>query len=670
MIVEALQVGSLFTYVPGQQPIELVASYKELHDYYPYCEMQTKRWFVENVKPDWTIFHVGANIGYYCILFSRLCSDGAIHAFEPTKTIDLLEKNIAYHKVHNVKTHRVALGVRSGRHQDAIYRIWGHDPELGPYDFLTLDDAVRLFSLQRLDCIKIDVDSFDFDVLRGGERSLYEFNPWIIIELNHALEKRGQSSSQAFEWLLAQGYQDALVLDYDNFVLRRSVSARSSSPPAALGLSFDHRPIFVVSGYQKGEILSVYFQSTPQTHGTSRTEGGLESPTGIQLQNEGPRWSYGMSFDRTKHHVDQKNAIIIEVELEVTSGMVGVGCVENNYSTYVGSEVTISTASGKQIATIIIENAELIAALVFRRVGEFDVPTTAIVSNISVFSGIAGKSEYETLALREDLTSLTNADLNHEAGICLGQNNSTASIDVVASHRIGKRLQYAREFTPPFKIYRRTLSTFKMEIDDAPILRFIYQNGSPLRHLEFGTWQGFGATLCASCCEAEIWTINLPFGEYDALGQAQYFTNFGTLPSNLVTLIGSSPDQRLQSDAGEMIGWMYRSAGFASRVHQILGDSQDLELSDFRQGFFDSILIDGGHAPEVVTSDTEKALPLLRAGGMMMWHDFCPDAATINALPACKGVVTAIATNLEKWRPLFRDIFWIQPSFLLVGIKG
>jgi hypothetical protein len=68
----------VWTLVPGQKPIELVAYYLHQTDYYPECELQTKRWFVENVRSDWIMFDVGANIGYYAILFSRLAPAGQV----------------------------------------------------------------------------------------------------------------------------------------------------------------------------------------------------------------------------------------------------------------------------------------------------------------------------------------------------------------------------------------------------------------------------------------------------------------------------------------------------------------------------------------------------------------------------------------------------------------
>jgi hypothetical protein len=66
-------------------------------------------------------------------------------------------------------------------------------------------------------------------------------------------------------------------------------------------------------------------------------------------------------------------------------------------------------------------------------------------------------------------------------------------------------------------------------------------------------------------------------------------------------LIGRNDEGLIyQTDAGgAFIGWMYRDAGYASRVHQTYSNSRDWEASEFAPGFFDSILIDGGHTPKV-----------------------------------------------------------------------
>src|SRR5690242_15741079 len=226
------------TKIPGRSDIELPAFYESFAWYYPNCELQTKEWFVKNAEPDWFYIDCGANIGYYSILFSQLSPGGDVHAIEPTSTADMLEKNIAYNQCHNVTVHRLAVGQYSGRRVEKIFRIWGEGPEEFEYEFTTLDQFTERLDPKKLDCIKIDVDSFDFEVLMGGEKTLERFDPWLVVELNHALAVRGYSNMAALSWLSDRGYKRCLVLDHENFVLRRSVPAAALTTPNSIQVSF------------------------------------------------------------------------------------------------------------------------------------------------------------------------------------------------------------------------------------------------------------------------------------------------------------------------------------------------------------------------------------------------------------------------------------------------
>jgi FkbM family methyltransferase len=216
------------TAIPGREPIELVSFYEEFRDYYAQCELETKRWFVEHIRPDWWIFDVGANVGYYTILFAQLAPRGRVLAFEPTPTAAMLRSNLKHHNVQNAEVHEVALGATTGEKQDRIYRLWGSEGEVKTYPFYKLDDFVDRHRIERVDCIKIDVDSFDFDVLRGAEQTLLHRNPVIVVELNDALAKRNQRAGEALAWLAQRGYRKALVLDHENFMLQRGADAFSA----------------------------------------------------------------------------------------------------------------------------------------------------------------------------------------------------------------------------------------------------------------------------------------------------------------------------------------------------------------------------------------------------------------------------------------------------------
>lgn len=226
------------TKIPGRTDIELVSFYESFEWYYPECELQTKEWVVNNARPDWAYIDCGANIGYYSILFSQLSPAGQVHAIEPTKTVEMLRQNIDYNRCNNIHVHNIAVGNHDGRMVEKVYRIWGTPPEEIEYDFLKIDTLVENLGLKRLDCLKIDVDSFDFEVLKGAEKTLEKFDPWLVIELNHALSLRCQSNMEALSWLQKRGYRNTLVLDHDNFVMRRSATDAEISTNNAMRINF------------------------------------------------------------------------------------------------------------------------------------------------------------------------------------------------------------------------------------------------------------------------------------------------------------------------------------------------------------------------------------------------------------------------------------------------
>lgn len=211
------------TFVPGQDPIELVSYYEEFWDYYQFCELQTKQWFVENIQPDWVCIDAGANIGYHSILMARLATKGKVYSFEPTETIEFLKNNVKHNKLSKrIIPINKGLGARDWIGSDKIYRIWGQEPELVFTEFVTLDSFVQSNALSSIDFIKIDVDGFDLEVLWGADELLKKFNPAVLVELNHALGTRGYTTSQAFQWMMDHGYDNVCVYDHDNYIFTKS----------------------------------------------------------------------------------------------------------------------------------------------------------------------------------------------------------------------------------------------------------------------------------------------------------------------------------------------------------------------------------------------------------------------------------------------------------------
>lgn len=401
------------TIIPGRASIELVAFYDEFRSYYPLCELETKRWFVENVQPDWWIFDIGANVGYYSILFAQLAPRGRVVSFEPTSTVQMLRANLSHNSIANVDVHQVALGATTGVHQDRIFRLWGGDGDVGEYSFYRFDDFVAEHQPSRIDCLKIDVDSFDFEVLRGAEQTLRKYNPTVVIELNHALSKRNQSAGEALAWLARLGYREALVLDHDNFVLQRE----RSHPDADVSLNllfpapmrFDES-LDAVLGREAA--VPLHFASI-HNGSASTTQDSLESRKsrrlGERLRAIGSRllnrekppvlsaligkkiatseqiWSYALVLtpptDWPSVGTDNKAIYILEVSVEVFEGKLGVAIENHGSSGFATPERVISAAAGIQRVLITVA-ADQIHSMVFRTVAPEGTRTVFALSGL------------------------------------------------------------------------------------------------------------------------------------------------------------------------------------------------------------------------------------------------------------------------------------------------
>lgn len=146
------------------------------------------------VKSGWTCWDIGANIGFYTCLFSRLVGEqGRVVAFEPmTATRERLLRNIAINDLQNAAVSPYALGAL-----DEQRPIYFGDDTLAEGTASMLTDPTRgkseMISVARLDSIsatlpkpdliKIDVEGAQLDVWRGGENFLRQTDALILAEL-------------------------------------------------------------------------------------------------------------------------------------------------------------------------------------------------------------------------------------------------------------------------------------------------------------------------------------------------------------------------------------------------------------------------------------------------------------------------------------------------------
>lgn len=157
---------------------------------------------------------VGANVGYYSRIAARLVgADGHVHAFEPLPAaVALLRKNTA--SLDNITVWDLAASDQRGTAWFSVQRR-GDTSSLGKNvtarEHLTvavdtLDRALARWP--RVDMIKIDVEGFEYEVLRGAANLLKQHSPLLYFELlAETVAARGRRFED-FQTLLAPaGYR-------------------------------------------------------------------------------------------------------------------------------------------------------------------------------------------------------------------------------------------------------------------------------------------------------------------------------------------------------------------------------------------------------------------------------------------------------------------------------
>ena len=61
---------------------------------------------------------------------------------------------------------------------------------------------------------------------------------------------------------------------------------------------------------------------------------------------------------------------------------------------------------------------------------------------------------------------------------------------------------------------------------------------------------------------------------------------------------------------------------------------------------------------------------LVRAGGLVMWHDFAPRSDARDSSVTAAQVTNQLLVDWSSISECFDRLFWIEPSWLLVGVRN
>jgi FkbM family methyltransferase len=178
-------------------------------------EPAVQRALTELLRPGMTFWDVGAHVGFFTVLGSRLVgAEGIVHAFEPVEeNRRRLAAAVERNGCGNVTIHAVALSSAPGEavlhahESSAMWSLAGEGEGVGVHTE-TLDSL----GLPPPNVVKIDAEGVELEVLRGGGRLLSEARPALLVEFTtEALVEEARG--------LLHGY-DFVNLDTGHWLLR------------------------------------------------------------------------------------------------------------------------------------------------------------------------------------------------------------------------------------------------------------------------------------------------------------------------------------------------------------------------------------------------------------------------------------------------------------------
>lgn len=171
---------------------------------------------LKHIKQGDTVIDAGAYIGDHTIAYARAVgASGEVHAFEPSpEAFECLKHNLKGYKnvfgynqgLGSAECHVVVCNVKENPGMNHIMP-W-------PYEYSNSFKVVTIDSLKldRCDFIKIDVEGYELEILKGAQDTIKRFKPKMLIEINQmTLDRMQIRREDIFIFLTQLGYSYANI---------------------------------------------------------------------------------------------------------------------------------------------------------------------------------------------------------------------------------------------------------------------------------------------------------------------------------------------------------------------------------------------------------------------------------------------------------------------------
>lgn len=174
---------------------------------------------VQELLPGLDVFYdVGSNTGWYGVFVACMSQRRIrVFSFEPVEEFYLaLLETVKLNRLDDcLSAYNVGLSDQAGKKQMYIagtgstvihdFSYAGHKLPVREVTFDTLDCFVEANHIPLPDFIKIDVEGHELAVLRGGEKTIYQTKPMLLIELSDRLPRLGG-------WFVNPDYETTVAL--------------------------------------------------------------------------------------------------------------------------------------------------------------------------------------------------------------------------------------------------------------------------------------------------------------------------------------------------------------------------------------------------------------------------------------------------------------------------
>lgn len=173
-----------------------------------------------------TILDIGVNIGETLLLFANKNNQGKVYGFEPVPYLyERAKVNISLNKYENIILNNMAL---SDKEEELYFDLPTNfnsgginmhkiQPSSNAQIVIasTIDNYIEKNGITKVDLIKIDVEGFEMNVLKGGMETINKHKPKMFIEISeNNLISKNSSSKEIMTFLSGIGYN--LLNTYTN----------------------------------------------------------------------------------------------------------------------------------------------------------------------------------------------------------------------------------------------------------------------------------------------------------------------------------------------------------------------------------------------------------------------------------------------------------------------